>query len=315
MIVVSVPTPETRDALSPAPDGIHLVVWNLYDAPVGADIDDINVVLVPHYQLDPTPFNQFETMAGLRVVQLPSAGFEHVVRFLPPGVTLCNGRGVHSEETAELAVGLALASLRGIAEHAVNAATDRAWNMKTRRSLFRSRALIVGFGSIGVEIATRLQAFGAEVEAVARTPRVENGVTVHGMDALPTLLPAADVVTLIVPLNRSTWHLVDANFLASMKDDAVLVNVARGGVVDTDALVAELSTGRISAALDVTDPEPLPPEHPLWRAPNVIITPHEGGNTTATFLKTVELMQQQIDRLAAGVELGNVVSGPGSVRG
>lgn len=307
MIVVSVPDEQTKAALGEAPDGVRIVVWNLVSPPVGASLDDIHVVLVPHYQLDRRPFAQFASMRSLRVVQLPSAGFEHAVPFLPAGVALCNGRGVHSEETAELAVGLMLASLRGIAEHAVHAVTDRGWNMATRRSLFRSRVLIVGYGSIGVEIASRVSAFGAEVVAVARTERVEGDVTVHALEQLPALLPTADVVVIIVPLDESTTKLVDAEFLATMKDGALLVNVARGGIVDTEALRLELVSGRLSAALDVTDPEPLPPEHPLWRAPHLIITPHEGGNTTATFLKTVELMQVQVAHLAAGEPLENVV--------
>ncbi len=307
MIVVSVPDEQTRQQLLPAPEGIRIVVWDLYSAPSEGTIDDIAVVLIPHYQLDRAPFAQFATMQNLQMIQLPSSGYEHIVSWLPDGVTLCNGRGIHSEETAELAVGLMLASLRGIAEHAVNAVTDRGWNMRMRRSLFRSRVLIVGYGSVGQEIAHRLQAFGAEVEAVARSPRVVVGVRVHAMDDLPDLLPTADIVTLILPLSASTRSLVDSEFLARMADGALLVNVARGPIVDTSALLAELMSGRLRAALDVTDPEPLPSDHPLWRAPNVIITPHEGGNTTASAFKTIELMAAQIQRLAAGTELENVV--------
>lgn len=309
MIVVSVPDEATKAALEPAPDGVRIVVWDFFAAPEGADLDEINFALIPHYQMDTEPFRQFAHMRSLRAVQTPSAGFDHLLKFLPQGVTLCNGRGIHSEETAELAVGLMLASLRGIRESVLNAAGERAWPFQTRRSLFRSRVLIVGFGSIGAEIASRLKAFGAEVEAVARTARVQDGVTVHAFAELPELLPSADVVALILPLDDSTYRLVDADFLARMKDGALLVNVARGRIVDTDALLSELESGRLSAALDVTDPEPLPPEHPLWRAPNVIITPHEGGNTTASHLKTVELMRVQLQRLSDGVELENVVFG------
>lgn len=309
MIVVSVPDEETRAALDPVPGGVRVVVWDLYHDPVGADLDEIAVVLVPHYQLDSAPFRLFADMRSLQAVQLPSAGFEHTLRYLPDGVLLCNGRGVHSEETAELAVGLVLATLRGIGAHAVNTATAHRWEMETRTPLYRNSVLIVGYGSVGAAIAARVRAFGARVEAVARSARVEGDVTVHAMSELPGLLPHFGVVILIVPLDASTRGLVDAEFLARMPDDAVLVNVARGQVVETDALLVELRSGRIKAALDVTDPEPLPPEHPLWTAPNLIITPHEGGNTTATFAKTVELMRAQIGRLAAGAPLENVVAG------
>ncbi|HHW50873.1 MAG TPA: hypothetical protein GX406_05310 [Pseudoclavibacter sp.] len=307
MIVVAVPDERTRQALEPAPEGVRVVVWDLYHPPAGAELDEVNVVLVPHYQLDRKPFEQFRHMPALRMIQLPSAGFDHLLRYLPEGVALCNGRGIHSEETAELAVGLLLASCRGIGESAVHTATDHLWAPRLRSSVFRSRVLVVGFGSVGVEIARRLQAFGAHVEAVARHPREQDGVTVHDMDALPRLLPEVDTVVLIVPLDASTRHLVDAQFLSRMKDGALLVNVARGPVVDTEALRAELNSGRLRAALDVTDPEPLPPEHPLWDAPNLIITPHEGGNTTATFVKTVELMREQLRRLSTGESAMNRV--------
>jgi phosphoglycerate dehydrogenase-like enzyme len=133
-------------------------------------------------------------------------------------------------------------------------------------------------------------------------------VRVHGVADLPRLLPGADVVVLTVPLTDATRGLVDAAFLARMPDGALLVNVARGKVVDTDALLAELTSGRLRAALDVTDPEPLPADHPLWSAPGLILTPHEGGNTTATPRRMVALVQAQLDRLVAGDEPVNVVA-------
>ena len=164
--------------------------------------------------------------------------------------------------------------------------------------------LIVGAGDLGEQTAKRLVGFGAQPVLVAHSAR--DGV--HATAELPDLLPHADVVVLTVPLTPDTEGMVDAAFLAALPDRALLVNVARGKVVDTDALVAECASGRLRAALDVTDPEPLPSEHPLWDAPGLILTPHEGGNTTATPRRMVALIQTQLDRLAAGDEPANVVA-------
>jgi phosphoglycerate dehydrogenase-like enzyme len=130
---------------------------------------------------------------------------------------------------------------------------------------------------------------------------------VHPLSDLPRLLPDADVVVLTTPLNKSSHGLVNADFLARMKDGALLVNVARGKVVDTKALLAELETGRITAALDVTDPEPLPPGHPLWHAPGVLISPHTGGATSAFLPRAHRLLVSQLSRWLAGEPLDNEV--------
>jgi phosphoglycerate dehydrogenase-like enzyme len=130
---------------------------------------------------------------------------------------------------------------------------------------------------------------------------------VHGLEDLPRLIPHAEIVVLSMPLSKKTYHMVDKAFLAAMADDAMLVNMARGRVVDTDALVAEVTSGRLRAALDVTDPEPLPAEHPLWGLPNVVISPHLGGSTSAMFPRIRKLIRQQIERMQAGEPPLNVV--------
>jgi phosphoglycerate dehydrogenase-like enzyme len=131
--------------------------------------------------------------------------------------------------------------------------------------------------------------------------------SVHAVDELPDLLPRHDVVVVVVPLGPQTVGLVDDEFLSAMPDGALLVNVARGGVVDTDALVRHLATGRLRAALDVTDPEPLPADHPLWTAPGVLISPHTGGASTAFLPRATRLLQEQLGAYAAGRSLRNVV--------
>jgi phosphoglycerate dehydrogenase-like enzyme len=129
------------------------------------------------------------------------------------------------------------------------------------------------------------------------------------VSALPRLLPDADVVILLAPVTRETIGMVDAAFLARMKDGALLINAARGVLVVTDDLVAEVSTGRLSAALDVTDPEPLPPGHPLWALPNVLITPHIGASNPYSLRMAHQLVRDQAERYVTGQPLANVITG------
>ncbi len=304
-MTVAVPDEETRIRLR-VPDGVRVVVWDLTTDPEPDVAEAVQVVVVPHF-VGRGLLRRLRDLPRLAVVQIPSAGFEHVLPHLPPGVLLCNGRGVHDDETAELALALVLASLRGIDDY-VRQQDRREWTTRLRPSLADRRAVVVGHGAIGAAVARRLEVFAVDVVRVASTARDDGGVHVHGTDELPGLLPSADVVILTVPLTDATRGLVDADFLARMPDGALLVNVARGKVVDTPALLAELTSGRLRAALDVTDPEPLPADHPLWAAPGLILTPHEGGNTTATPRRMLALVQAQLDRMAAGEEPANVVA-------
>jgi phosphoglycerate dehydrogenase-like enzyme len=223
---------------------------------------------------------------------------------VPDGLLLCNGRGIHDTSTAELALTLILASLRGVPEFV--RAQDRAeWVPETRPSLADKQVLIVGYGQIGRAIEERVLPFEAEVTRVARSAR--DGV--HAIEELPDLLGTADVVVLIVPGTDETAGLFDAEMLGRLKDKALLVNMARGAVVDTEALLAELQSRRIHAALDVVDPEPLPADHPLWRAPQLLVAPHVGGNSSAMEARAHKLVREQLHRFAAGEPLANVMTG------
>ena len=259
---------------------------------------------VPPYRFSPSDYELISRMPELKVVQTVTAGVDHVRPFVPEGVLLCNGRGIHDASTAELAVGLALASLRGIPRF-VRAQDRGEWAPTTARSLADRTVLILGYGAIGAAIEERLAGFEVDIVRVAR--RAREGV--HGFDELERLLPQADVVILIVPITGETRGMVDRGFLARMKDDALLVNVARGPVVDTAALVEALHTGRIHAALDVTDPEPLPTGHPLWNAPNLLISPHVGGASSAMWPRAYRLVREQLERFADGQQLANVMTG------
>jgi phosphoglycerate dehydrogenase-like enzyme len=259
---------------------------------------------VPAYQLGAADPELFAHLPRLRVVQTLTAGVDHIRGAVPHGVVLCNGRGIHDTSTAELALTLILASLRGIPEF-VRAQDEGHWAPERRESLADKRVLIVGHGQIGAAIETRVRPFEAEVVRVARRSRPG----VHAISELPALLPDADVVVLILPGTAETRHLVDAQFLARMKAGALLVNVSRGSVVDHDALVDALEEGRVRAALDVTDPEPLPTGHRLWHAPNLLISPHVGGASSAMWPRAYRVVRDQLDRYARGLPLQNQVTG------
>ena len=248
-------------------------------------------------------------MPKLQVVQTLTAGYEEFLPLVPPGVTLCNAAGLHDTSTAELAIALALASGRHLDSFARNQSAG-AWRPVFGRALADQRVLIIGYGHIGQAIERRLQGFEvASVTRVARRAR-PGPPQVHPIEDLHGLLPRADVVVLIAPHTPQTERMIGARELALLPDDALLVNVARGKLVDTDALVAELSTGRIRAALDVTDPEPLPAGHPLWQQPGVLISPHVGGASSAFGPRADRLIAAQLNRFVAGQPLDNIVRAP-----
>jgi phosphoglycerate dehydrogenase-like enzyme len=268
-----------------------------------ASAEEVELYVTP-YRFSESDGEVLGKLPNLKVVQTLSAGVEHIAKWVPDGVQLCNGRGIHDTSTAELTLTLVLASLRGIPEF-VRAQERASWEPTKRPSLADKQVLIVGYGQIGAAIEERLLTFECDVVRVARSAR--GGV--HAIDELPTLLPEADVVVLIVPGTHETAGLFGAEMLSRLKDGALLVNVSRGPVVDTDALVAELESGRISAALDVVDPEPLPAEHPLWRAPHLLLSPHVGGNSTAMDPRGHRLVREQLWRYSTGEPLANVVTG------
>jgi len=244
----------------------------------------------------------FEGLPRLRLVQLLSAGAENFVDRLPDGVLLCNARGAHTPSTAEWAVAVTLAAQRGIPFFVREQDAGR-WSFTTHRSLVGARVLVVGAGDIGRAIGRMLAGFDVTLTYVARTAR--EGV--RGMGELPVRLPHADVVILAVPVTPETTGMVDAAFLAAMPDGALLVNAARGVIVDTEALLTELSRGRLRAALDVTDPQPLPAGHPLWSAPGLLLTPHVAGAVPDTNARAAAAVTEQLSRILAGEELQNVV--------
>ncbi|MEU0739391.1 2-hydroxyacid dehydrogenase [Streptomyces sp. NPDC006134] len=301
--------PIPPDEIEGLPEGPAYRFWDgAEDFP--ADPADCAFYVVPYMKPSPLCVRPLPRMNSVRVVQTLSAGIDHVepgLKDLPDGVRLCNARGVHEASTAELALALILASLRGIPDF-VRAQGRGEWLGGFRPALADRTVLIVGYGSIGAAIEDRLAPFEvARVARVARSARTTERGPVHPLTDLPALLPEADVVVLSTPLTETTRGLADADFLARMKDGALLVNVARGPVVDTKALLTELESRRITAALDVTDPEPLPPGHPLWQAPGVLISPHVGGPTTAFLPRAKRLLTDQLRRFVNREPLRNVI--------
>lgn len=264
-------------------------------------------------------------LRGVRVAQATVAGVEALLKLLPRGVTLCDGRGIHTISTAEWVVTAILASLKylpfygevrrsgewsrrnGAEElyRAVHRTDQRFYPHVQVEELHGQTVLIVGYGAIGEAIEQRLKPFGAEILRVARSAR--EGVS--AIAELPSLLPRADVVVLIVPGTSETAGMIGSAQIALMKQGALLVNAARGSVVNAQALLAALQAGRIRAALDVTDPEPLPDGHPLWTAPNLLLTPHVASSTPAFMERAMQLAGAQVGRYLRGEALENIVTG------
>ena len=295
--------PFTPDELGDPPGGLRYETVVAQGDDLPASVAEVEFY-VPGYQTGSGQGTVLARMPRLKVVQTLTAGVDHIRGDVPDGVLLCNGRGIHNASTAELALTLTLASLRGIPGF-VHDQSSGTWNQGWRTSLADRTVLILGYGDIGRDIERRLVPFEVEVLRVARTAR--DGV--HTLDDLPDLLPRADVVILVIPATSETKGLVDEHFLSLMKDDALLVNVGRGPLVVTDDLVAALQAGTVRAALDVTDPEPLPEGHPLWSAPGVLITPHVGGATPAMWPRAYRLVREQLERFAAGEQVENVMNG------
>lgn len=299
-LIVSVPSSSLREALGEVPAGVEIIDWDL-NAPRPRDTIDI---VVPPYMGG----QKLDVLAGVttRLVQSQLIGYDGVADSLPPGHVFANAATVHETSTAELTVTLILAAQRGIPDF-VRAASDGRWAPAVHQSLADRTVLLIGYGGVGRAIEARLLPFETTVVRVARSARTDDRGAIHAIDELAELLPQADIVVVAVPLGDSTTRLVDNEFLGRMRDGTLLVNIARGGVADTEALLAHATSGRLRLALDVTDPEPLPESHPLFALPNVLVSPHVGGASTAMMPRMARLLHRQINALLRGDEPENVV--------
>ena len=294
----------TEDLAARGWDWLEVVAWD-GDGPVPDEARRAQV-WVPPYGVAQSPDvarQALGAMGDLEVVQLQSAGVEPWDSLVPSGVRLCSGRGIHGGSTAELAVALVLATVRDLPRY-VDQQHERRWERLSPGSLAGRRVLVVGAGDIGRRAAAVLTALECEVVLVGRRSR--DGVLTWSQAQAE--LGRTDVLLVAVPRTSETERMVDAEALAALPDGAMVVNVARGAVVDTDALTAEVAAGRLRAALDVTDPEPLPEDHPLWTLPGSLLTPHVGGGTEGWEGRARGLVADQVERVHAGRELRNVVT-------
>ena len=309
MALAWLPYADEADAerrLGGIPSGIQLDFYRGRDDAWPDSIGEVEFYVLP-YMSGVEVLDRAAEMTRLKVIQTLTAGVENFLPHVPEGVTLCNAAGVHDASTAELAIALALASGRRLDVFARDMVSGR-WGFEFGSALADKRVLIIGYGNIGAAIERRLAGFEvASVTRVARRQRT-GAVEVHPTTELDALLPDADVAIVIAPHTPETDGMIGAQQLRLLPDQALLVNVARGRLVDTDALLVEVSTGRIRAALDVVDPEPLPPEHPLWHAPGVFISPHIGGASSAFFPRADRLIAAQLKRFAHGQALENKIT-------
>jgi phosphoglycerate dehydrogenase-like enzyme len=291
-----------------------------------SEVQDVDFWIIPFARKSAR--ETFQHLRGVKVVQSMMAGVDWITPWLPKDVVLCDGRGLHDISASEWVMTAILTSLKRFPYYR-DMQLQQQWKgqasvpdgfMKEAGpqvgqyavlgdDLAGKTVLILGYGSIGAAIEARLAPFGVKIIRLARSARRQPEVS--ATSDLHKLLPQADVVVAIVPLTAETHGLIGAVELGLMKPGALLVNAARGPVVVTEALVEALQQNRIHAALDVTDPEPLPTGHPLWSAPNCMITPHVGGSTPEFIHRAFRFGAEQVRRFIAGQELENVVTDAG----
>jgi len=304
-IKVWLPEPQSAALMKGLPEGMTADVWSGGEQ-LPDSAGEVQVVVLPPFGIPPERMPVLAKLPRLRLIQLMSVGAEKVIPFVPPGVTLATARGALSPAVAEWITAVILAQARQLPKF-IAAQQAHHWDPARSESLAGQTALIVGYGSVGAAVEPLLVPLGLTVQRIAERP--SHGVS--GPDSLPAALARADIVIMLTPVTPATRGMVDARFLGQMRDHALLVNAAHGPIVDTCALLAELRSGRLRAALDVTDPEPLPDSHPLWSAPGLLLTPHIAGLTTQTTQRDVAIVRDQLARYAAGEPLLNVVGKQG----
>lgn len=300
-LVVSLPDELLLAPLQAKVSNVDFVVWDLLSSPPRDVID----IVVPPYMSTNRDFGLLSSVRT-QLVQSQSIGYDGVKQELPPGITFANAKGVHETSTAELAVALILASKRGIPGF-VRDAEESTWRPRVFSSLADSSVLLVGYGGVGKAIEERLLPFEVTITRIASKERHDERGIIHSIDALNELLPLADIIVVSVPLGDDTKYLINRDFLSRVRSGALVVNMARGLVGDTQSILDEATSQRLRFALDVVDPEPLPNGHPLFALDNVLISPHVGGATSAMFPRMVHLLSEQISRLQNSQTPLNVV--------
>jgi phosphoglycerate dehydrogenase-like enzyme len=294
-----IPDQPGREALGELPEGVSCHLYRRQEPPPRAIIDA--EFLVPSWRTEGL-FELFGQMPDLRVIQTLSAGVDWLIDRVPAAVTVCSARGARDSAVAEWVLGTILSFQKRLLDSATNQLEHR-WAWGEPRDLTGATVMLLGYGSIAAAVERMLEPFQVKFIRVARRKRPG----VHGTGELAGLIGSADVVVVALALTERTRGLLDTGLLERMRSGALLVNASRGAVLDTQALLQALHSGRIQAALDVTDPEPLPEDHPLWGAPNVLITPHIAGDGPGASARAFELVGEQVRRYVRGEALVNVV--------
>jgi phosphoglycerate dehydrogenase-like enzyme len=296
---VWIPDKAGHDAIGKLPEGVSFGL-----IPHDGELPDgiLDAEFLVHPSGDSRLYDLLGKMPGLRVLQTLSAGVDWLLPHVPPGVTLCDAGGARDTAVAEWVLAAILASTRTLGELRDRQRAHE-WEWSQSRELAGSTVMILGYGAIGAAVEARLAPFDVELIRVAHHAHPD----VHSVDDLRSLLPRADIVVVLLPLTPATTGLLDGDLLGRLRPDALLVNAARGPIVDTDALLELLQAGHLRAALDVTDPEPLPADHPLWDAPNLLLTPHFAGDTLPADWRAFALVGEQVGRYVRGEPLVNVV--------
>lgn len=305
-LVVSIPTDRLENDVrqhlgDDVLDQVEFIRWTM-EQPTARDRIDL---VVPPYMSVENILPHLESVRT-QLVQSQSIGYDGVQNVLPAGHVFANASSVHETATSELALALTLAAQRQLPQYVRNQ-EQAVWKARFAPSLADRRVTVLGYGGVGKAVVSRLEPFETNITVVASHAREEDGQQVHGIDELSTLLPTTDVLILTLPASDSTIHIINDAALSALPDGALVVNVGRGSLIDTDALVHHVEQGRIRAALDVTDPEPLPADHPLWKSAAVLITPHVGGLASSMQPRIAKLIASQITRLLAHEAPINVV--------
>lgn len=282
-----------------------------------ADLTALNAEALVVWGLGRKILEPLLQMPKLRLVQTLTAGIDHVLNLSPRAeIVIANGKGLHDAPTAELAVSLLLAGVRRL-HHFRDAQARAAWDRGAYQyaltgqdflTLESAKVLIVGFGSIGLEIAARLAPFGCQIEGVARSSGARGGYVVHGFASLESVLPNFDAIILVLPDTPETHGLISSQTLSKLKKGAWLVNVGRGSAIIEADLVAALESGHLAgAALDVTQTEPLPEDSALWNCKNLILTPHIAGGGPNFYRKAEALLRRNAQNFVTGAPLENLI--------
>lgn len=295
--VISLPEQKLFDQISAELDDFTCVLWDLEGEPEGCAREDIDIAVAPYFS--GRWLKNPSAVENVKLLQLQSTGYDGVPGRIGPDVALSSAGWVHAAGTAEIAVGLIIAAQRSM-DRAIVQQKEGVYKRFFSRAVADSRAMVVGIGEIGSAVIDRLRPFEVEITRVASSEREDEQGQVRGVDELDQILPETDILVVALPLTEATEGMFDAAALRRLPDDALVVNVGRGSLVDTDALTEEVVQGRLRCALDVVDPEPLPGDHPLMSAAGSIVLPHVGGSNVSYRPRVRDLILQQVERVRTG---------------